>query len=108
MAVPGRHHSGGQGGLRRRSRAASVCLDPANTEAAAQSRATVPGHRSIQTEPEVFQLPGAVGTQSPHPSVRQAVGHPQFVAGMAAVKSWLQPALGQARLHFGTTDPPGL
>ena len=108
MAVPGTHHSGGQGGLRRRSRAASVCLDPTNTEAAAQGRATVPGHRCIQTEPEVFQLPGAVGTHSPHPSVRQAVGHPQFVAGMAVVKSGLQPALGQARLHFGTIDAPGL
>ena len=61
-------------------------------------------------EPEVFQLPGAVGTHSPRPSVRQAVGHPQFVAGMAAVKSWLQLALGQARLHFWhnrPTRPPG-
>ena len=98
MAVPGTHHSGGQGGLRRRSRAASVCLDPTNTEATAQGRATVPGHRCIQTENEVFQLPGAVGAHSPRPSVRQAVGHPQFVAGMAVVKSGLQLALGQAFL----------
>lgn len=108
MAVPGRHHSGGQGGLRRRSRAASVCLDPANTEAAAQGRATVPGHRRIQAEPELFQLPGAVGAHSPRPGVRQAVGYLQFVAGMAVVKSWLQLAPGQARLQFGPTGPPGL
>nr|CAI9713071.1 unnamed protein product [Rangifer tarandus platyrhynchus] len=90
-----------------------TALEPANKRhnqcTTAITGATVSASPSLLSCPRTESGAPSVGgcpdpQQMAGPSPHSASRPP----GMAAVKSWLQLAPGQARLQFGPTGPPGL